>query len=201
MVLVFLGLGPAARFLVHEEGGAWRDARGYGPRASICPPAAAEAAPLDYCTLIQRSVYSLVPEGRQAASYRFLEVLCAGSIPLIYSDKPRWHWPFPSSIPEAEWLSCVAVVREPVAITKLAWEHHHGSLDAARRSAACSLVRTKVCTREQRVRLYVREVPRYSRSWVRHDELAPIKDLGGHMNSVIVNIHRLPMLTPILLTY
>ena len=164
---VYIALNCSSNFFdpAHPRA-AWR-LKLYGPRRSMCPPpqpqpvrsVAAAAATVDnYCTMARRSVYSLVPEGRQPATYRFLEVLCAGSIPLMYTDKSRWHWPFPSSISEEEWRACVAVVREPVLITKLAWEHRHGSLEAQRRGAACLLIRKQVCTQAQRKRLYIKEI-------------------------------------------
>mmetsp|Transcript_172 Transcript_172/g.426 ORF Transcript_172/g.426 Transcript_172/m.426 type:complete len:296 (+) Transcript_172:68-955(+) len=132
---------------------------GDAPRLTMCYRTALDWEAFDYCDLLRYTTYSLVPEGKQPASYRFLEVLCLGAIPIVYTNKSAVYWPFPASIPDHEWLACVHVVRQPYQITLLAWKHHNnGGADAAARRPACKRLREAVCTVRQRQQLYIKEL-------------------------------------------
>lgn len=115
----------------------------------------------DYCDLILNSVYAIVPEGRQFASFRFLESLCTGNIPIIYTTKSI-YFPFPSFISEEEWLSCVIVTDQPYKISRIAYGfHREGGSNNTRlldRSAACTKISAKVCNKNDRIDLYTREI-------------------------------------------
>jgi hypothetical protein len=112
----------------------------------------------NYCDLMTNTVYSLVPEGRQPASYRFLEVLCMGSIPIVYTDKNSLYWPFASTISAEQWTNCVHVTTQRYQITLIAYQHHTGGTDAKEREPHCQALRSQICTREQRQALYTKEV-------------------------------------------
>jgi hypothetical protein len=112
----------------------------------------------NYCDLMTNTVYSLVPEGRQPASYRFLEVLCTGAIPIVYTDKTQLYWPFASTIAAEQWTKCVHVTTQRYEITLIAFHHHNGGTDAKERDLHCRALRSQVCTSEQRQALYLKDV-------------------------------------------
>jgi hypothetical protein len=105
------------------------------------------------------TVYSLVPEGRQFASYRFMEVLCLGSIPILYTHKSELYWPWPRTIQESEWLNCVHVFRHAYLVTALAYRNRFGDGDDAReREKACERLRANVCLKNSRVKMTIVEL-------------------------------------------
>jgi hypothetical protein len=113
----------------------------------------------DFCDLTVNTVYGLAPEGRQFASYRFLENMCSGTVPVIYTSKSKLFWPFPSVYSEALWLECVRVVRQPYEILAMARDYKEGNdVDVKRRQAACNKMRTRVCDKTARDRMYQDEL-------------------------------------------
>jgi hypothetical protein len=83
------------------------DRRGYVGSVSIDETAASSTAVRDFDRLAASSVFSFVPRGDALFSYRLLEVMRCGSIPVILSD--GWLLPFAEII---EWSSCALVVPE-----------------------------------------------------------------------------------------
>jgi hypothetical protein len=63
-----------------------------------------------YLQLAARSVFSFVPRGDAHFSYRLLEVMSAGSIPVILSD--GWELPFTGLV---DWPGCAVVLPEAEA--------------------------------------------------------------------------------------
>ena len=58
----------------------------------VVDKASSEAAHYDYLDLLSRSRFGLVPRGGGLHSYRFVEVLAAGAIPVVLADD--WVIPF-----------------------------------------------------------------------------------------------------------
>lgn len=81
--------------------------RGYVGSVSIEETAATSAAVADFDRLACTSVFSFVPRGDALFSYRLLEVMRCGSIPVILSD--GWLLPFADRI---DWSRCALVVHE-----------------------------------------------------------------------------------------
>jgi glucuronyl/N-acetylglucosaminyl transferase EXT1 len=98
----------------------------------------------DYETLLQNSTFCLVPRGRRLGSFRFLEALQAGCIPVLLSNS--WVLPFQSKIDwkqAAVWaderllLQVVDIVRSisPKQIlalrqqTQILWERYFSSIE------------------------------------------------------------------------
>ena len=110
-----------------------------------------------YCNLLTNSVYGLVPEGAQYASYRFLETLCHGSIPVIYTLKVKIYWPFSRSISESEWLECAHVYSHQYEIIEMAYDYHidlGANMAHLIRREKCSNLAAQVCSASKRQRLY-----------------------------------------------
>jgi hypothetical protein len=126
---------------------------------SMCYRTGLDFDAFEYCDLMQNTVYGLAPEGRQFASYRFLEVLCGGAIPVIYTEKRRLFWPFASAFNESEWHKCVRVVRQPYEIIEMAWVYAQGDVDnVVRRQKACKHMRERVCDKDARAQMYKKDI-------------------------------------------
>lgn len=95
--------------------------------------AAAGRTDADYEALIDRSVFSFVPRGDALFSYRLLEVMARGSIPVILSD--GWVLPFDRSV---DWPSfSVSVHQEAVPeIPRLLAAFTPDEIDRLRTNAA-----------------------------------------------------------------
>ena len=117
-------------------------------RPNLCYRTGVDFDAFDYCDLMSNTIYGLVPEGRQFATYRFLEVVCSGTIPVLYTEKSKVFWPFTSVFSDAEWLQCVRVVRQPYEIMKMAFEF----------ITACTKIRDRICDKNTRMRMYQNEL-------------------------------------------
>lgn len=91
--------------------------RAYFGRASIATPLA-DPAIADYAELLQGSRFGFVVRGDAPFSYRLLETMAAGAIPVVLSD--GWVLPFGEvvdwgavavRVPESEWASVVERLR------------------------------------------------------------------------------------------
>lgn len=58
----------------------------------------------DYADFMKRAVFGAAPRGDNLFSYRFVEVLAAGAIPVVHAN--QWVWPLAPIIP---WTNCCAV--------------------------------------------------------------------------------------------
>ena len=133
------------------------------------------------------TVYSLVPEGRQPASHRLLEVLCLGAIPIVYTHKEHLFWPWPTNVPESDWLGCVHVFRYPYMVSQLAYDFKfgHGDKDGAQlglRQAACENLRSKVCSVDSRATLTITELAAIE---AKHKNASPASSISVNSGSVI----------------
>ncbi|KAH8253390.1 hypothetical protein KR032_005261 [Drosophila birchii] len=98
----------------------------------------------DYETLLQNSTFCLVPRGRRLGSFRFLEALQAGCIPVLLSN--AWVLPFESKIDwkqAAIWADERLLLQVPDIVrsipperifalrqqTQVLWERYFGSIE------------------------------------------------------------------------
>ncbi|TDG42267.1 hypothetical protein AWZ03_011326 [Drosophila navojoa] len=98
----------------------------------------------DYGTLLQNSTFCLVPRGRRLGSFRFLEALQAGCIPVLLSN--AWVLPFESKIDwkqAAIWADERLLLQVPDIVrsisaerifalrqqTQVLWERYFGSIE------------------------------------------------------------------------
>ncbi|XP_055855972.1 exostosin-1 [Episyrphus balteatus] len=98
----------------------------------------------DYETLLQNSTFCLVPRGRRLGSFRFLEALQAGCIPVLLSN--AWVLPFESKIDwkqAAIWADERLLLQVPEVVrsipvnrilalrqqTQILWERYFGSIE------------------------------------------------------------------------
>ncbi|XP_067626852.1 exostosin-1 [Eurosta solidaginis] len=98
----------------------------------------------DYETLLQNSTFCLVPRGRRLGSFRFLEALQAGCIPVLLSN--GWVLPFESKIDWKEavvWADERLLLQVPDVVrsislerilalrqqTQVLWERYFGSIE------------------------------------------------------------------------
>lgn len=122
-----------------KHGKSWRDLQD-----GRCDEDNREYDRYDYETLLQNSTFCLVPRGRRLGSFRFLEALQAGCIPILLSNS--WVLPFQSKIDwrqAAVWaderllLQVVDVARSisPTQIlalrqqTQVLWERYFSSIE------------------------------------------------------------------------
>ena len=85
--------------------------------------------------------------------------MCSNTIPVIYTDKRKLFWPFPSVYNESTWLECVRVVHQPYEILQLAWDYKMGNrAEAKSRQAACEKMRQHVCDRNARALMYQKDL-------------------------------------------
>lgn len=105
--------------------------RGYVGCVSIDETAGTSAAVADFDRLARASVFSFVPRGDALFSYRLLEVMRCGSIPVILSD--GWLLPFADLI---DWSTCAVVAAEADAGGLAATLRAMPAAEIARRQAA-----------------------------------------------------------------
>uniref|UniRef100_A0A1I7T527 Exostosin domain-containing protein n=2 Tax=Caenorhabditis tropicalis TaxID=1561998 RepID=A0A1I7T527_9PELO len=86
----------------------------------------------DYEDLLANSTFCLVPRGRRLGSFRFLETLRSGCIPVVISDS--WILPFTETI---DWHSAAIVVaeRDALSIPELLMSTSRGRVRELRDSA------------------------------------------------------------------
>jgi hypothetical protein len=133
----------------------------------------------DYCSMMENTLYALVPEGRQMASYRFLEVLCVGAMPILYTLARNISWPMPTVISEEMWLKCVLVKKRVHDILAIAYEAKFGNNGPIReRQIACERVSEIMCPAKHRHVLY-------------HNELIRMGAIGSSTTGSIASTSRL----------
>jgi hypothetical protein len=63
---------------------------------------------LSYAEILHDTVFALAPRGDNKFSYRFHEVLSAGTIPVVHADD--WMWPFRPEL--VDWNECAIIMPE-----------------------------------------------------------------------------------------
>ncbi|XP_055376073.1 exostosin-1 isoform X2 [Condylostylus longicornis] len=122
-----------------RHGKSWRELQD-----SRCDEDNREYDRYDYETLLQNSTFCLVPRGRRLGSFRFLEALQAGCIPVLLSN--AWVLPFESKIDwkqAAIWADERLLLQVPEIVrsistnrilalrqqTQILWERYFGSIE------------------------------------------------------------------------
>lgn len=110
------GLNPKRQFqargMFHEAGHNVDDGKTILIRRNFLPEYQSSVlANLTYEEVLMSSVYSLTPRGDNKYSYKFSEVLAAGSIPVVLADD--WMYPFRPEL--VDWKECAVILPEKYA--------------------------------------------------------------------------------------
>lgn len=115
---------------------------------------------MDYCNLLNNSTFAVIPAGRSPATYRFIESLRSGAVPILYFEAADADIELPYE-DVIDWNKCLGGGGLHTDIVRVEAAYSVGAEEIIRRQKACeSIYRDHFETEEKRLELLLGEIGR-----------------------------------------